>query len=147
MAAVEKRLRISDQAFEPFELVVEFRSRLRVTVWQIQAADQQSVDGRFDIAAMGIGVAAGQAAPRFGRLRAFREYRDAVPRRLPMPDRAIARIAKLGFRKRAIGRLQFLQTGNIGLLFVEPFDERRQTRADAVDIESGELHESAQLQM
>src|ERR1700761_695623 len=90
MSGIEQLLRVDDQPLEPRELVVELRPRLRIAVRQVQTADQQAIDGGLDIAAMRIVGIAGQTTAGFDRLGVLRENRDAVPRRLSMPDRTIA---------------------------------------------------------
>jgi hypothetical protein len=70
-----------------------------------------------------IGIA-GQAAPAFDRLAAAGEDRDAVPRGLPVPDRAVAGLFDLCDRERGIGRLEFLQAGDVRLLLLQPGQQR-----------------------
>ena len=48
------------EAFESFELVLEFRARLRIAVRQVNAANQDAVDGRFDVATLRIVRIAGE---------------------------------------------------------------------------------------
>ena len=43
------------QPVEPAQLVIEFRSRRRIAVGQIQAPENRAVDRRLDVAAMGVG--------------------------------------------------------------------------------------------
>ena len=106
------------QPLEPAQLVIELGTGRRVAVRQIEAADNDPVDRRFDVAAVRIVRIAGQAAAGFHRLGAACEDRDAVPALLPVPDRAIARGADRGRGKFLIGRLQFLQADDVrrGLL-------------------------------
>jgi hypothetical protein len=54
-AALIEDLRVLDQAFEPRELVVELRTRLRVAVRQINGGNRESFDSRFQIARLLIG--------------------------------------------------------------------------------------------
>jgi hypothetical protein len=56
------------QAFEPFELVVKFWARLRIAVRQVNAANQNAVDGRFDVATLRIVRIAGEGVAREDRL-------------------------------------------------------------------------------
>src|SRR5947207_835919 len=58
-----------DQPLEPPQLVIEFRTWRRISVRQIQASDQDAVDGRLDVPAMAVIWIAGQTAScldRFG---------------------------------------------------------------------------------
>jgi hypothetical protein len=80
-----------------------------------------------------------QAASAFDRFAAAGEDRDPVPRRLPVPDRAVARLFDLGDRECGIGGLEFLQAGDVRLLLLQPRQQRGQARADAVDVEGGEF--------
>ncbi|SPA54885.1 protein of unknown function [Cupriavidus taiwanensis] len=139
VAAVEEFLRMRDQPFEPGELVVELRPRLRVAVRQVKAADQHACDRRLEVAAVAVVGVAGQAAAHFDRLRAARQDGDAVPGLLAVPDRAIAGVADLARRKALVGGLQFLQAYDVRRFAREPVAQRPHPAADAVDVESGDL--------
>src|SRR3546814_9444832 len=80
-------------------------------------------------------ILARQAALHLDWLGAPREDGDAVEPLLPVEQRAIARGLDLGGRDRLVARFQFLQTGDVGLGFLEPFDQARQACLDAVDVE------------
>lgn len=142
MAAVVQPARMRDQALEPAQLVVELRSRLRVAVGQVQAADDEPVRGHFQVAALRVLAVAGQGAAALDRLGVAREHGDAVPRALADPARAIARALDLLARKAFVGRLELLQAGDIGAFALEPLQQVRQPRADAVDVEGGDLEPS-----
>jgi len=98
-----------------------------------------------DVAAVQVVGIARQATPAFDRFAAMGEDRDPVPRCLPLPDRAVARPFDLGNRECGIGRLEFLQAGNVRLLLLQPRQQRGQARADAVDVEGGEFDGMAPL--
>ena len=74
---------------------------------------------------------------------ALRQDRDSVEALLPVPHRAVAGRLDVGDRQRLVGAFQFLQADDIGLLALEPFEQPRQPRADAVDVVGGELHAAA----
>src|ERR1700674_1126722 len=108
MAAVVERLRALDEPLEPRELVVELRSRLRIAVRQVQASDDDAVRRRLEITALLVGRIPRQAAVRLHGLRVLREDRHTVPRLLPVPDRAVARLAQVRGRKARVDGLQLL---------------------------------------
>jgi hypothetical protein len=86
---------------------------------------------------------AGQSALRLYGLCALGEDGDAIERFLSMPDCAIARALKVGDGKTLILRLHLLQTGNVGLRFLQPFEQSGQTRLDAINIVSRNTHAGA----
>src|SRR3546814_5666282 len=51
-----------------------------------------------------------------------------------MPDAAIADVANVLFRKCLIGRLEFLQAGDVRLRLRQPFQQARQAGLDPVDV-------------
>src|SRR5690606_3225316 len=67
------------------------------------------------------------------------QQRHPVPAVLAMPDRAIARRLDLRRRERLVPRLQLLQRDHVRLLALQPQQQVRQPRADAVDVEGGQL--------
>ena len=93
------------QALEPVELVIEFRSRLRIAVRQIDAGDDDAVDGGFDIARLVVVGVAGQAVADQYRLGLARQNGDAVPGFLAAPHRAVASLFDRRKRKLGIGLL------------------------------------------
>ena len=104
-----------DQPLEPAQLVVELRPGPRIAVGQVEAADQDAVDRRLDVAALRVVGIAGQAAPRLVDLADAAEDRDAVPALLAVPDRVVAQVADRRFGKLLLRRLQFLQADDVGL--------------------------------
>ena len=103
------------QAFEPAQLVVEFRAGRRIAVGQIEAADQHAVHRRLDIAAVRVIRIARQAAPGLDRVGTSREDGDAVPALLAVPDRAVAGAPDRGLRELLVRRLQLLQADHVRL--------------------------------
>src|SRR3546814_12068940 len=93
---------------------------MRISDW---SSDVCSSD--LQIARLLILILARQAALHLDRLGAPREDGDAVEPLLPVEQRAIARGLDLGGRDRLVARFQFLQTGDVGLGFLEPFDQAR----------------------
>ena len=88
-----------DQALEPGQLVIELRAGLRIAIGKIQASHYQTGNRRLDVAAMRIVGIARQPTPYLDWVGAAREDRDAVPRGLAVPDRAVPRLAKCGCGK------------------------------------------------
>lgn len=103
MAALHQLGGVADEVLEPGQLVVELRSRLGIAIGQVQAGHQQAVDGRFEVAAVGIAGVARQAAAYLQRLAVAGEDGDAVPRRLALPDRAVSGLLQRRGGKRASG--------------------------------------------
>jgi len=67
------------QTVHPGELVVEFRTRLRVPVRSVERGDQHAGDGGLGIAGLAIARVARQRIPDEDRLADARQDRDAVP--------------------------------------------------------------------
>ena len=67
------------QPVHPGELVIEFRSRPRIAVGQIEIADQQTANRRLNVAALHILGITGQAAAGLHRLADAAEDCDPVP--------------------------------------------------------------------
>ena len=88
-----------DEPLHPRELVVEFRSGLRIAVRRIERADEHAVHRRLDVAALRVGWIAGQR----GRVRtgspSAGENGNAVPGFLPAPDGAVACLFDRSFGK------------------------------------------------
>ena len=125
---------------EPVELVVEFRSRLRIAVRQIDAGDDDAVDGGFDIARFVVVGIAGQGGADQHRLGLARQDGDAVPGFLAAPHRAVAGLADRIDRKVGVGGFQFLQRDGIGFCRTQPAQQVRQAAIDVVDVEGGDFH-------
>src|SRR3546814_13042040 len=83
-------------------------------------------------------ILARQAALHLDRLGAPREDGDAVEPLLPVEQRAIARGLDLGGRDRLVARFQFLQHGDVGLGFLEPFYQAPHARLAALEVDGSE---------
>lgn len=75
---------------KPSQLVVEFRPRRWISVWQIQTADKNSVDCSFDMPRMGTLRAAWQSFPSEKQFLPPGENRDTIPSFLAVPDGSIS---------------------------------------------------------
>ena len=84
-----------------------------------------------------------QGALRLNGLRALGKNGDAVKRFLPVPNCPITRAFEVRDGKALILRLHFLQTGNIGLGFLQPFKQSGKARFDAVNVVSCDTHVAA----
>src|SRR5690606_7335060 len=129
-----------DEPLEPCELVVELRPGLRIAVRQIQRRDDEPLRPRLDVAAVRVVRIARDASPALDGLLALREDRDAVPRALAVPDRAVAEGLDRLDRKRLVRRFQLLEAGDVGRFLLEPLEETGQPGAYAVDVERCDLH-------
>src|SRR5437879_11161057 len=109
-----------DQTLEPRQLVVELRTRLWVTVRQIQASDHDAVDGCLEVAAVRIVRISGQPTPDLGWIRPAGENRDSIPGTLAVPDSAVACGANRQYREVRIGRLELLKARDVGCTLRQP---------------------------
>ena len=94
------------EALKLGQLVVEFWTRLRTAVEQIDAADQNTADGGLDVAPLDIARITGQRRVRNDRLGATGQYGHAVPRSLPAP---YGLVADRPDRKLSVSAFEFLQ--------------------------------------
>ena len=81
------------------KLVVELRAGLRVSVRQIDRADDHRADGCFQVAAVIVRVVARQLFANFRDLEVTRQDGDAVPRALAVPERGVSRLGDGRLRK------------------------------------------------
>src|SRR5258705_8162750 len=132
---------MGDEAVEPGELVVEFRTGLRVAVWRIERGDDYAVHCRLDVAALRVVRVAGQDVAGDDRGRIAGEDGNAVPGLLAAPNRLVAGALDRGGGEFAIGRLQLLQADDIGRGLAEPRQKIGQPPPDVVDVEAGDFHQ------
>jgi hypothetical protein len=131
------------QAFQPSELVLEFGTWLRVSVWSVDRRDEHAVYGRLEIAALTVGCIAWQV--RAGHdWRPSREDRHAVPALLAAPDRVIAGLPDCVRRELGVCRFEFLKAHDVGRGFSKPVEQVSQATVDDVDVETGDLHRFGQ---
>ena len=135
--------RVGLQPLEPTQLVVEFGTWRRIAVRQVEAADQDAVDGGLDIAAVAVVGIAGQAAARQDRGCIPGEDRDTVPTFLSMPDGLVSHSLKFAPGKALVRRFEFLQADDVGRVFFQPSQKDWKPAVDAVDVVGGEFHEAA----
>ena len=71
---------------------------------------------------------------------ALRQDGYAVEAFLTVPDGAVAGRFDVGDRQRLVGAFELLKRDDIRLLTLEPFEQAREPRADAVEVVGRELH-------
>jgi len=76
--SLEEKAGVGGKAFEPLQLVVEFRAGRGIAIGQIEAPDNKAGDLGLDVAAVAIFGTSGQATPAFDRVLSARQYRDTV---------------------------------------------------------------------
>jgi hypothetical protein len=108
------------EALEPGKFIDELRPRLRIAIGKIEAADQHTVDGRFDIARFEVERIARQTPSRFDRVDAAGEDSDPVVRTLAAPDRAVAGGRQRCMREARIGGLDLLKASDIRARLSKP---------------------------
>src|SRR5207249_12097593 len=108
---------MGNEALKPGQLVAEFRSRLRIPVWEVDGSDQESVNSRLNIAGLAIFRIARQACAGQHRGVVSRENGHAVPGTLPLPDCLVPKTLKGTHGKRSRLGLEFLETNHIRLSF------------------------------
>jgi hypothetical protein len=122
--------------------VVELRARRGIAVRQVKTSNIDVADGSLNISAVEILGVPGEAASGLDRIGVQREDRDAVPRFLSVPDRAISGLANSTDWEILLGRLQFLTANDIRLRFPEPSQEHRQSAINPVHVIGRNLHGS-----
>src|SRR3984957_17544159 len=135
--------RVDGQTLEPAKFVIEFGTGGRVAVRKIEAADDETLDRSFDVAAMSVVRITREHPADFDRVCAASKDGDTIPALLPVPDDPVACIADRSFGKFLMGSLQFLKAYDVGRIFPEPAQYGRQPRADAIDVECCDLHRPA----
>src|SRR5690606_10823317 len=134
-----------DEALEPGQLVVELRAGLRIAVRQIEARNHETIDRRFDVAALLVGGVSGQLAAQLHRGVLPSQDRPAVPGALALPDRFVAGRSQLVDREGRVLRLELLEAHYVRPLALQPLQEIRQSAADSVDVVGGDLHGGGSL--
>ena len=77
---------MGSEALKPSQLVIEFRSGLRIPIGEVDGCDQDSLNRRFNVASLMIfRISRQTCASQHGNVMS-RENGHAVPRALPLPD-------------------------------------------------------------
>ena len=128
------------QPFAPPKLVTEFRTGRWVAIWEVNTADNQSTDIRFDVTRVCI-VGVARKDPRsFDQLLPFREDCNAIPAFLPVPNSVIPGPVYICCGEAVLRCLELLKANDVRRGFREPLQQRWKSRVDAVDIECGNSH-------
>src|SRR4029077_1669360 len=108
---------VSNEALKPGQLVIEFRSRLRIPIREVDGSDQDSLNRRFNVASLMVFRISWQAcAGQYGRV-VPRENGHAVPGTLPLPNCFVPESSKGVDGKGCMLRLELLQTNHVRLSF------------------------------
>ncbi len=108
------------QAFEPFQLIVKFWTRLGIAIWQVDASDQNAVHCRFNVTALCVLRVTGQLRAGHDWLHSACKDGDTVPRAFTLPDRAIASLFQGPLWKAGVSRFEFLQANNVWFPLPQP---------------------------
>ena len=112
------------QAFEPPELVIEFRAGCWIAIREVQTPDDQSADVRFDVTGVRIIRVARKDPRSFDRFVSFRENRHTVPTFLAVPDSVISGRVYLRRGEALFWCLELLKTNDVRRRFREPLQQR-----------------------
>ena len=132
--------RVMTKPLEPPQLVIELRAGCRIAVGEIETTYDEAVDVRFEVTAVGVIRIAGQAAPPLDGHGTLRQDRNAVIGFLAVEDCAVPGLRNRFLRELFIRGLEFLETGDVRLLFFKPAQQHRKPAVDTVYVEGGELH-------
>ena len=108
---------MGNKALKPGQLVVEFRSRLRIPVGEVDGSDQDSPNSRFDVAGLVIFRVSRQACTGQHGSVVSRKNGHAVPGTLPLPDCFVPESSKGIHGKGVLLRLELLETNHVRLSF------------------------------
>src|SRR5258708_5115790 len=133
---------MGNEALKPGQLIVEFRSRLWISVGEVNGSDQDSLNSRFDVASLVISRISRQAcAGQHGSV-VSRENCDAVPGTLPLPDCFVAESPKGIHGKGSLLSLELLETHHVRFSFGQPSQKVVEPLIDVVDVEGGDFHQA-----
>jgi len=105
------------EALKPAQFVVEFRSRLRIPIGEVNGSDQDSLNGRFDVGSLMIfRISRQTCASQHGSV-VSRENGHAVPRALPLPDCFATESSEGLHGKGFLLCLELLETNHVRLRF------------------------------
>jgi hypothetical protein len=108
---------VGNEALKPGQLVIEFRSRLRIPVGEVDGSDQDSLNRRFNVASLMIFRVSRQAcAGQHGNV-VSRENGHAVPGALPLPDCFVPESPKGIHGKGFLFCLELLETHHVRFSF------------------------------
>ena len=131
--------RMGVQSFQPSELVIEFWTGLRASVWSVDRRDEHVVKCSLEIAALPVGCLAWQVRAGHDWCPS-RDDRHAVPALLAAPYRVIAGLPDCVRRELGVGGFEFLKAHDVRLGLSKPAEQVRQATGDVVDVEASDFH-------
>ena len=131
---------MDNEPLKPAKLIVEFWPRLRISVGKVEAANNETADGRFKITAVVVGRITGKCAANRDDVQAARQDGDSIPGPLPFRDKLVASSCDGERWKSLVGGLEFLQTCDIRLFTFKPRKQVRESTFDAIDVVGRNLH-------
>jgi hypothetical protein len=131
---------MSRETIQPSELVGEFRTRLRISVWCIKRRYDNTFYCRFDLTTFCVAEIAGQRSSRQNRRCPTREDGDAIPSLLAPPDGFVTRPAYCVRWKLRIRRLELLEADHVRFSDTKPMQKICEALIDVVDVERGNFH-------
>src|ERR1700722_7650022 len=136
---------VGNQALKPGQLVIEFRSRLRIPIREVDGSDQDSLNRRFNVASLPIFRImpfriSRQACAGLHANLVSRENGPAVPGALALPDCFVPESPKGLHGKGSLLCLELLQTHHVRLSFRQPSQQVVEPLIDVVNVEGGDFH-------
>src|SRR5437016_11386936 len=104
---------MGNEALKPCQLVIEFWSRLRIPIWEVDGSDQKSVNSGLDVAGLAIFTISRQVCTGQHRSAVSRENGHPVPGTLPLPDCFVPEISEGMRGKRSRFSLELLETNHV----------------------------------
>jgi hypothetical protein len=108
---------MGNEALKPGQLVIEFRSRLRIPIGEVDGSDQDSLNRRFNVTSLIIFRISRQACSGQHGNVVSRENGHAVPGALPMPDCFVTESSQGVHGKGFLLCLELLETHHVRFSF------------------------------
>jgi hypothetical protein len=132
---------------KPSQLVVEFRSRLRITVRQVNRSNQNSLNSGLNVAGLVVLRISRQARAGKHWSVISRENSYTIPRTLSLPDCFVLNRSKSVCGKGPLLRLQFLKANHIRLGFGQPGHDIVDTLIYIVNVKGRDFHEGLSIRL
>src|SRR5579862_1115519 len=137
----EKSGGMGSQALEPGQLVTELRTRLGISVRQVNGRNQDAVHSGLDIARLTILGLSRQRRARQNRGATSRQNCHAIPGTFAFPDCLVPQFLKRMLWKRSLFRLELLKTNDVRPGSGKPGQKVLEPLVDVVNVEGGNFHE------
>jgi hypothetical protein len=108
---------VGNEALKPGQLVIEFRSSLRIPVGEVEGSDQDSLNSRFNVASLMIFRISRQACAGQRLNVVSRENGHALPGTFPLPDPFMPESPKGIHGKGFLLCRELLETHHVGVSF------------------------------